>query len=139
NQNPATRPCYPTLACLAAALSVAAVLFAACVTAQAAPAPAAATVAPLPAQLNQLLHRFARAHPSFPGIALAVTTPKLAWSGAAGVANRASRKPLSAAAGLRIASVTKTFTAAAILRLVENGKLSLDDPIAQHLSPATVA
>src|SRR5205823_14661733 len=86
-------PCYPTRARLAAALSLAAILLPAAVTAQAAPAPAAATAAPLPARLNQLLRRFASAHPAFPGVALAVTTPKLAWSGAAGVADRASRKP----------------------------------------------
>jgi D-alanyl-D-alanine carboxypeptidase len=130
---------HPIRRGLAAVLSLAALLFAASITAQAAPAPAAATAAPLPARLAQLLHRFARAHPSFPGVALAVTTPTVTWSGAAGVADRATRKPLSATAALRIASVTKTFTAAAILRLAENGKLSLDDPIAQHLSPTTVA
>ncbi len=116
-----------------------AAIIAVAVTAQAPPAPAAVTAAPLPAQLKQLLHRFARAHPSFPGVALAVTTPKLTWSGAAGVDDRATRKPLSATAGFRVASVTKTFTAAAILRLAEDGKLSLDDPIAKQLSPATAA
>jgi len=121
----------------AATLTLAALVAAVCVTV--APAPAASTAAPLPARLDQLLERFARAHPAFPGVALAVKTSTLSWTGAAGVADRASRRPLTPGAGLRIASVTKTFTAAAILRLAENGKLSLDDPIAKHVSPAMVA
>ena len=124
---------------VATTLSLAALVVVAAVTAQAAPAAAASTAAPLPAQLDQLLDQFARAHPSFPGVALAVRTPTLTWTGSSGVADRATRKPLTAGAGFRIASVTKTFTAAAILRLVEDGKLSLDDPIAHHLSLATVA
>ena len=33
----------------------------------------------------------------------------------------------------RIGSLTKQFTAAAIMRLVETGKISLDDPIEKHL------
>lgn len=33
----------------------------------------------------------------------------------------------------RIGSITKQFTAAAIMRLVEQGKMSLDDPITKHL------
>jgi D-alanyl-D-alanine carboxypeptidase len=33
----------------------------------------------------------------------------------------------------RIASITKQFTAAAVMRLVEQGKLSLEDPITKHL------
>jgi D-alanyl-D-alanine carboxypeptidase len=102
----------------------------------AAPAPAAS---PLPAQLDGLVAQFTRAHPGFPGVVLAVRTPTLTWTGAFGVADRATRKPLAADAGFRIASVTKTFTAAAILRLVEQGKLALDDPIAHHLSRASVA
>src|SRR5206468_7890879 len=71
--------CHPTRARLAAALSLAAILLAAAVTAQAAPATTTAvtTAAPLPAQLNQLLRRFASAHPAFPGVALAVRTPTL--------------------------------------------------------------
>src|SRR5436309_8161377 len=102
---------------VAAAVSLAALLLSAAVGAQAAPAPTAARAAPLPAQLDQLIHAFVGAHPSFPGVTLSVTTPTLTWSGAAGFADRATRKPLTASAGFRIASVTKTFTAAAILRL----------------------
>ncbi|MCR4080428.1 serine hydrolase domain-containing protein [Providencia stuartii] len=44
-------------------------------------------------------------------------------------------RPLTVDTPLRIASNTKTFTAAAILRLVEMGKLSLDDAISQHITP----
>jgi D-alanyl-D-alanine carboxypeptidase len=89
-------------------------------------------------RLDRMLRQFARAHPAFPGVALAVTTPRLTWTGAAGVADRASHKPLAPTATFRIASLTKTFTAAAILRLVEDGKLALGDPIARHLSEASV-
>lgn len=39
----------------------------------------------------------------------------------------------------RIASVTKTYVAATVLRLVEQGKLSLSDPLAAHLDPALAA
>jgi D-alanyl-D-alanine carboxypeptidase len=39
----------------------------------------------------------------------------------------------------RIASNTKTFTAAATLRLVEQGAIGLDDPLAERASPELVA
>lgn len=42
--------------------------------------------------------------------------------------------PLTVDTPLRIASNTKTFTAAAVLRLAEMGKLSLDDAISQHIA-----
>ena len=38
-----------------------------------------------------------------------------------------------------LASVTKQFTAALILQLVEQGKLKLDDPLAKHVPEITVA
>lgn len=52
------------------------------------------------------------------------------WSGVAGDADLTS--------SLRIASVTKMFTAAATLRLVEQGRFALDDPIRGVLAPGTV-
>lgn len=42
---------------------------------------------------------------------------------------------LSADATFRLASNTKTFTAAAVLRLVEQGKVELDGPLTQCLDP----
>jgi CubicO group peptidase (beta-lactamase class C family) len=41
--------------------------------------------------------------------------------------------PLSSETRFRIASLTKQFTAATILKLMEDGKLRLDDPITKHL------
>lgn len=46
-----------------------------------------------------------------------------------------SGQPLTVDTPLRIASNSKTFTAAAILRLVEMGKLALDDAISQYIDP----
>jgi CubicO group peptidase (beta-lactamase class C family) len=54
------------------------------------------------------------------------------WSGATGV--DLEGKPLSPDAQLLTASVGKTVTAAQVLRLVDEGTLGLDDPIADHLS-----
>jgi len=68
------------------------------------------------------------------GAMLRVEAPSLGfrWTKAAG-------DSLSPAQPLRIASNTKTFIAAAILRLVEDGRLGLDAPIVPHLLPASVA
>lgn len=45
----------------------------------------------------------------------------------------------AAAAQYRIGSVTKTFTAVAVMRLVERGIVGLDDPIGRHLDDAPYA
>lgn len=50
-----------------------------------------------------------------------------------GYADLAERVPASANTIYRLASITKQFTAAAILHLVEEGKLSLDDRISDYL------
>jgi D-alanyl-D-alanine carboxypeptidase len=75
-----------------------------------------------------------------PGISVHVESPKLclSWSGTAGVSDLATGKTLSVEQPVRIASNTKTYVAAAILRLAEDGRLSLDDPIAKRLPKAYV-
>lgn len=106
---------------------------AAACTLLAAHAPAAAQ-APVPA-LQQALEADVAASPSLPGEVLHVLAPALGVDTtlAAGVSDRASGRRLTGRDGFRAASVTKTFTAAAILRLVEDGILGLDDPITRHL------
>jgi CubicO group peptidase (beta-lactamase class C family) len=48
-----------------------------------------------------------------------------------GMANFELKTPLDASGRFRIASITKTFTAGAILMLIERGKIALDDPLAK--------
>lgn len=89
--------------------------------------------------LQALAARTLRANPSFPGVAVVVRGPGLRVGAAVGAADRAGGRPLTAGTPMRIASVTKTFTAAAILRLVEQRRLGLDDVIAKRLGPASSA
>ncbi len=92
------------------------------------------------AQLRIVVEEAVQASASIPGLVLHVEAPDrhLDVSVAAGVADRATATPLTPDAGFRIASNTKTFLAAAILRLVEQGTLVLDAPIADLLAPETV-
>ena len=76
-----------------------------------------------------------------PGVVVHVVDParRLDWHGAAGRFARGKPRPLRSGDAFRTASVTKTFTAAVVLRLAEQGRLGLDDPIARFLDPAVVA
>ena len=73
-------------------------------------------------------------------VALHVDTPLLglSWEGAAGEADPATGRLMTADTPFQIASNTKTFIAASILRLWEEGRIGLDDPVAEHLLPETV-
>jgi CubicO group peptidase (beta-lactamase class C family) len=51
-----------------------------------------------------------------------------------GLANLEERVAATPDTNYRLASVTKQFTAAAILILAKQGKLSLDDPISKYLA-----
>src|SRR3954471_6171653 len=58
---------------------------------------------------------------------------ELVWSEAAGLANVEEERPVSVEDQFRIGSITKTFVAVAILQLRDEGRLSLDDPVEQHV------
>lgn len=64
---------------------------------------------------------------------------KLSWTGASGFDELSTKNSLESNQTFRIASVTKTYVAASILRLMERGVLNLDDPISKHLSPEHAA
>jgi D-alanyl-D-alanine carboxypeptidase len=86
-------------------------------------------------ELQKMLAAEVAANPSLPGEMMHLTLPKqgLDVSLAAGLFDRQSKLPLEPHHLFRIASVTKTFTAASILRLFEKGKIKLDDPINRYL------
>lgn len=57
-----------------------------------------------------------------------------AWSGAAGIADADGSVPMTGDTPIHIASITKLFTATAVMRLQEQGALAVDDPMADYLS-----
>ena len=76
------------------------------------------------------LVRKANKESGFTGAVLAAEKGKVIAAVAVG---EVDGKPLEPTSLFEIASCTKPFTAVAVMKLVEEGKLSLDDPIAKHL------
>ncbi|OKI16758.1 serine hydrolase domain-containing protein [Streptomyces sp. CB03911] len=68
-----------------------------------------------------------------PGLFAEVRDGDQVWRGAAGVADVATGRPVTADMRHRVGSITKTFTAAAVLRQVETGRIGLDAPIGRYL------
>lgn len=70
-----------------------------------------------------------------PGIMMSVYNPEAGmWLGASGKADLSNNINMKPCNLTRMGSTVKTFTAAAILLLKEEGKLQLDDPITTYLS-----
>ncbi|NRQ37927.1 beta-lactamase family protein [Nonomuraea sp. NN258] len=55
------------------------------------------------------------------------------WQGASGVADVATRRPVRPDMRHRVGSVTKTFTAVAVLQQVARGAIELDAPVSRYL------
>ncbi|WP_405901414.1 beta-lactamase family protein [Streptomyces sp. NBC_00727] len=68
-----------------------------------------------------------------PGLFAEVRDGDQVWCGAAGVADTAGGRPVDAGMRHRVGSVTKTFTAAAVLRQAEKGRIELDAPVGRYL------
>ncbi|GGN52129.1 hydrolase [Streptomyces albiflavescens] len=68
-----------------------------------------------------------------PGVFAEVRDSGRAWRGASGVADVATGRPVTPDMLQRVGSITKTFTAAAILQQVDEGRIRLDAPIADYL------
>lgn len=71
---------------------------------------------------------------SIPGVIVSVRSPNFTYEKSFGVANKATGAPMQSDMVLRIGSVTKTFTVTAILQLVDQGLIGLDDPISKYVS-----
>lgn len=72
--------------------------------------------------------------PHHPGVAIAVIRDgKVVHRNAYGMADLEWEIPLRPDCSFRIASLTKQFTAAAVIRLAEQGRLTLEDPLEAHL------
>ncbi|MCX5146321.1 MULTISPECIES: serine hydrolase domain-containing protein [unclassified Streptomyces] len=70
-----------------------------------------------------------------PGVMVSLSAPgKGDYVRAFGVADKATGRAISTDMNMRIGSVTKTFTVTALLQLVDQGKVGLDDPIGKYVS-----
>jgi D-alanyl-D-alanine carboxypeptidase len=81
--------------------------------------------------LPELLRRVVTA--GVPGVLARVQDGPDIRSAAAGVADLSTGAALLSPARFRVGSVTKTFVAAVVLQLVEEGKLALDEPVGRRL------
>ncbi|MFF4421747.1 serine hydrolase domain-containing protein [Streptomyces sp. NPDC001549] len=83
------------------------------------------------AALNAALEDVHRA--GMPGLFAEVRDGDQVWRGATGVADVDTGLPVTADMRHRVGSITKTFTAAAVLQQVESGRIGLDTPIGRYL------
>lgn len=83
------------------------------------------------AAVDSVLQNYAR-DGNFSGAVLVAKDGKVVFRKAYGLADREWRVPNTPDTRFRIGSMTKQFTAAAILKLAEQGKLSLTDPVSKY-------
>ena len=86
-----------------------------------------------PGDLDALVRQRAMAG-QFSGVVLAVRGDSVLYRSSFGFANRAKGIPVRADTRFDVASITKQFTAVAVLRLAQDGRLGLDEPIGKYLS-----
>ena len=68
-----------------------------------------------------------------PGMVVWIEGPEYRFEGASGLANVADNTPMSPDGAFRVGSITKMFTATVIVKLAEDGVLTLDDPVSLWL------
>jgi len=68
-----------------------------------------------------------------PGVFAEVRDGEQIWRCAAGVSDLSTGRPITPDMRHRAASITKTFTAAAVRQQVESGQIALDTPISHYL------
>jgi CubicO group peptidase (beta-lactamase class C family) len=86
----------------------------------------------LPARIDSLVRSYVT-RGEFSGVVLVADSGVVLYEHAFGAANREWRVPNTVATRFRIGSTTKQFTAALVLRLMEQGKLRLDGRIVDYL------
>lgn len=91
------------------------------------------------AKFQEVIGAVYSSNPAAVGIMVSIESPQkgISWSGAVGYSDFENKTELEADQPALIASNTKTFVSATILRLVEMGKLSIDQPIENLLTATT--
>jgi D-alanyl-D-alanine carboxypeptidase len=101
---------------------------------------AAAATSTLDAETTATLSRILEdgfATSGMPGVAAYVKIGDGEWNESLGVGDLDTQEPYDPASHVRIASITKTFTATAVLELVDRGEVSLDDTLDTYVPGIT--
>ncbi|EDY17746.1 beta-lactamase [Chthoniobacter flavus Ellin428] len=78
-------------------------------------------------------HIRAQVKPDMPGVAVLVARDgQILFQGGFGLADVEQKVPITTETKFRIGSVTKQFVASAIMKLAEEGKLAISDPLAKY-------
>lgn len=90
-------------------------------------------------KFQQVLDSVYNANKDAVGIMIHVESPdkNISWTSAVGYANKETQEAINENQPAIIASNTKTYVAAAIVKLVEQGKLQLNQPIENSINPKT--
>lgn len=84
-------------------------------------------------QVETIFRQFAEQHP-VPGLAYGIVVDgKLAHADGIGVQNVVNQTPVTPDSIFRIASMSKSFTAMAVMKLRDEGKLRLDSPVTDYV------
>jgi CubicO group peptidase (beta-lactamase class C family) len=111
-------------------LGAAAVAFLSCAVAEGGQRPLATEV--MEKQADRIMTPLVRGN-MLSGVVLVAVDDAIVLHKAYGLANREERLPNTPGTKFRIASVTKMFTAVAILQLAEGGRLRLEDKLSRYL------
>ena len=88
------------------------------------------------AEAIQFYERFVAermAYDRIPGLSVGFIKDEFSWARGFGWADVENNVPAKAESAYRLASITKTITAVAVLALVEDGKIGLDAPIQEYV------
>lgn len=90
-------------------------------------------------KFQQVLDSVYKANKDAVGFMVHVESPdkNISWTSAVGYADKATKEALNKNQPVLIASNTKTYVAVAVVKLAEQGKIKLDQPIADLINPKT--
>jgi len=85
------------------------------------------------ARIDQILQSYVDQNEIAGAVALVLRDGRPVYQRAVGWADKESRKPMTTDAIFRIASQTKALTSTAVLMLVEEGRIGLEDPVSRFI------
>jgi len=91
-------------------------------------------------EMEHIISNFVKENKSIKNCVLSIMKDdgSFSWSGGAGIANQDTQLPMTENTPIYIASVTKLYTATVTMRLCEEGRLSLNDPISKYFPEKTI-